>query len=72
MVGNSSSQRTPDTDPESAFHKALRGTMLGWRRQEIQDLECSGDCRMGGGELSRMGPAHAIFALLDSIDLNPL
>lgn len=70
IVGNPSSQRTPETDSENSFHKASLRTILVWRSQELQDLECSGDGRIGGRVLSKMRPAHAIFALLDSIDLN--
>ena len=72
MVGNPSSQRTPETNPESVFHEVLLGAMLDWRRQEIRDLEHSGNCRIGSGMFSTVEPTCAIFALLDSIDLNPL
>lgn len=52
MVGNSSSQKSPETQLEGSPDKTWLGmTMLGPRREEEQDLEGSGDCKAGGGKL---------------------
>lgn len=80
MIGYPSSRRTPERDP------CLSRQGISWdsiRPEEIgrTGLKRSGDTELvvGGympsayvGHLFRIGPAHAIFDLVDCIDLNPL